>query len=79
MSASTFVHHRPVRNGGTEGLAGGRVLLSQGERLTHQAGRADRKVQSAQMGMRQDLTDAVAFLADADCHLARVLDFARGV
>ncbi len=69
-------HHRPVRDRRAEGLARGRVLLSQGERLAHQAGGADREVQPGQVRMRQDLADAVAFLADADRHRARIFDFA---
>src|SRR5207253_3206860 len=49
----------------TERHARWRMVDGQRERLTHQACRAGCKVQPGQVGVREDVVDAVAFFADS--------------
>ena len=56
-----------------------RVIERQCQGLAHQSGRADGEIQPRQMGVREDLADAVTFLPDQPSQSIVILDLARRV
>src|SRR6218665_2772732 len=64
MSASTLLIIGRSAKGVPKALRG--VSQCQGERLAHQARRADREIQARQVRMRQDFADAAALFSDTD-------------